>query len=234
MVRIALCFFGQPRYVNNLAVPQSYQEQFNHPEYEVDAFGHCWYSRDAIYSSSSWTQNHEDYKSDQNTVGKLYNYYNFKRFLAESPKPFHFVDQNKREMYTNMSKGTAIEYSEYRENNTLSQLYSIQTTSRLVPNDYDFYVICRYDTVLVNMPDFTKSDNNKVYLSNCGLFPDPVITFGPKYLDWSRNLFDQTQEDPYHITTFIPEEFKRCTFESRHTMQDVVHCPMFGYIQRSE
>lgn len=217
-----------------MAVPQSYQEQFNHPEYNVDAYGHCWYSRDAIYSSSSWTQNHKDYKSDENTIGKLHNYYNFKRFLVESPRQFQFEDREKANTYANMCKGTAIEYSEYRENNSLSQLYSIQTASRLAPMGYDFYVVCRYDTVVVNLPDFTQADRNKVYLSNCGHFPDPIIAFGSKFLDWSRNQYDQTQSTMFNITTFIPEEFKRCTFETRHSMQDVVHCPMFGHIQRVE
>lgn len=234
MVKVALCFYGQPRYINNLNIPKSYQEQFGKPEYQIDTFGHCWYGRDVVYSSTSWTQNHEDYKPNRDTIKNLHNYYNFNSFLVERPKNFRLPNDKVREHYKSITANHVINHTEMRENNTLSQLFSIQTVSRIVPDTFDFYVICRYDTIVQNIPDLTLADKNKLYLSNIGVFPDTILIFGKKFLDWSRNMFDDSYNKIHNVEGFMPEEFKIRTFLDKHPWSDAVHCDVQATIQREE
>ena len=232
MIKIALCFYGQPRYVNNVDVPKSYAKFFNRSDYKVESFGHCWYSKNAVYSSSSWTQNHEDYTADDNTVNALYNYYNFTRLLVERPKTFRFNDESFRERYRQVKHH--INYNEQRENNTLSQLYSIETVSKLVPDTFDYYVLCRYDTVLTGIPDFNLLDPNLLYLPDCGIFSDIVIIFSKKYLQWSRNYYTLSQEKLFDIEGFMPEEFKKHVYlDLGYNVNDARLVNMFGHIVRN-
>ena len=234
MVKVALCFYGQPRYINNRNIPISYQSEFSKPEYQIDTFGHCWYGRDTVYSSSSWTQNHADYKPDEDTLKNLHSYYNFGSLLVERPANFQLPNDDMREHYKSICSAHTINFTPMRESNTLSQLFSIENVSRMAPDIFDFYVLCRYDTIISRVPDLTMADPNKLYLCSMGLFPDPIIIFGKKFLSWSRNQFTDTVTKIYNVDGFMPEQFKMHTFLERHSWDDVVHCDMWATIQREE
>jgi hypothetical protein len=233
MVKVALCFYGQPRYVNNRNIPHSYSKQFNKDEYQLDTFGHCWYEKNVVYSSSSWTQQHADYKPNDDTIKNLYDYYSFNKLVVERPKLFILPDQLK-EHYKNICSKHVINFTEMRENNTLSHLFSIQNVSRIAPDSFDFYVLCRYDTVIDNIPDLTSVDPDKLYLCNMGLFPDPIIVFGKKFLNWSRNQYDNAVTKTYNMDGFMPENFKMHSFLEHHSWNDVIHCNMWATIMRDE
>jgi hypothetical protein len=233
MIKIALCFYGQPRYVNNKQVTESYIKYFDRPEYEVATYGHCWFKTDAVYSSSSWTQNHKDYVAVSNTLTTLHSTYNFERFLVENPINFRFKSDEIRKKYQKIDHH--INYSELRENNILSHLYSIEMVSRIVPDVFDFYVLCRYDTIMSNIPDLVTADKEKVYLPNCGDFSDIVVILGKKFLEWPKNLYTIAQSKHLPIGGFMPEEFKKHTFyEMGFNRAETIDCPMFGHIVRSE
>jgi hypothetical protein len=233
MVKVALCFYGQPRYVNNTSVPESYEKYFNRPDYEVTTFGHCWYSQDAVYKSTSWMQSHEDYVVDPNTINTLQSYYNFDKFLVERPKTFRFLNDEIRENYKKINH--SINFNELRENNILSHLYSIEAVTRLVPETFDFYVLCRYDTVITDIPDLTKANPDRVYLPDCGDFSDIVIIFGKRFLEWPRHTYSISQSQYLPIEGFMPEHFKKYVFYNcNFTREETIVCPMFGHIARSE
>lgn len=233
MVNVALCFYGQPRYVNNIDVPKSYDHYFNRPDYSVKTFGHCWFSRDAVYTPTSWMQNHSDYVVNSSVIEKLYDHYDFDGLIVEAPKTFRFQDNEIREKYKQLDHH--INFTELRENNTLSHLYSIQMVANLVPDNFDFYVFCRYDTVITDIPDLTSADREKVYLPNCGDFSDIVMVLGNRFIEWPRQMYSITQTKHLPVGGFMPEHFKKYSFyDCGFSREDTIDCPMFGNIVRSE
>lgn len=232
MIKIALCFYGQPRYVDNTEVPKSYAKFFNNPDYHVEAFGHCWYSNKVVYSSSSWTQKHEDCVADDNAISTLYKYYNFSKLLVEKPRTFSFNNPEFKEKYKQVQHH--INHTDQRENNTLSQLYSIEMATKLAPDNFDYYVLCRYDTVLTGIPDFNLLNPNTLYLPDCGIFSDIVIIMGKKYLPWTRSNYTLAQEKYFPIEGFMPEEFKKqCFFDHGFDYSETQLVNMFGNIVRN-
>jgi hypothetical protein len=196
-------------------------------------FGHCWFEKESRFSSSSWTQNHKDYIADNDTIGKLWKYYSFDKFVVEKPKQFKFHNENIREKYKQINHH--IGFNEIRENNILSHLYSIESVMNIVPDNLDYYVLCRYDTIITDIPDMTQLNSEKLYLSNCGVFPDILMIFSKKYLTWLKNLYTMTQEMQFSVNGFFPEVFKEATFfHHGYSMSDVIHTPMFGHIVRDE
>lgn len=231
MIKVALCFYGQPRFVENLSVPESYAKFFRRPEYNLESYGHCWWQKDHVYKSTSWTQDHADYAAQDDTINRLYDYYSFDRFMIEQPKNFRFIHEEFREAYKKVVH--KINYTELRENNTLSQLYSNELVAKLVPDTYDFYVLCRYDTTLTDVPDLTQLDPERLYLSNCNTFADVLYIFGKKFLPWPRVMYTLAQQKILPIDGFMPEEFKKFAFlEAGFNMSQLTYLPMFGHISR--
>jgi len=55
-MKVALAFFGQPRFVDNPEIIKTYKEVIL-DRYDTDVFGHMWWEEDAEeYDYSSWSQ----------------------------------------------------------------------------------------------------------------------------------------------------------------------------------
>ena len=240
MTSIALCFYGQPRFINNPEIANSYHKQFfSNPNYQIDCYGHLWYSNDAVYESTSWVKEMPKYGASTGTLETLYSNYNFKRLIVEEPKQFRFSNDAMRKEYLDICENTPIPLTEVRENNTLSHLYSKSQSLRMVPDDYDFYVSCRYDTVITDVPDLNQIANDMMILPNIHPnFCDPIMIFGKNFLTWGRNLYNITQSKVFRQAKdhgFFPEVFKMYSYyDMGFSKEQIVYSNMFGHIQRSE
>jgi hypothetical protein len=239
MTSVALCFYGQPRFINNPEIARSYHKAFfSNPNYQVDCYGHVWYNNDAVYESTSWVKEMPTSRPREDTLSTLYRNYNFKRLLVEAPQQFK-LSEHYRQQYIELCKDTPIPWNETRENNTLSHLHSKSTSLMFADPGYDFYVSCRYDTVLTDIPDLTNIPTDKIILpNNHPNFSDTIMIFGEKYLPWARNLsiilYDKVWAQARNHG-FFPEVFKMYSYyDMMHTKEDIIYTPMFGHIQRSE
>ena len=118
-------------------------------------------------------------------------------------------------------------YSQKDLNNIWSQLYSIEQVSNLVEKSYDFYILARYDSIIKNCLDYTSIKNDKLYCPNThNNMPDMIMSFGPKYLSWSKNLYTDILDVYPRVSNPTPESFKKQTFLNRHSEVDIVPCSM--------
>lgn len=240
MPSVALCFYGQPRFINNPEIVKSYHKAFfSHPNYQVDCFGHLWYSNDAVYESTSWVNKMPSCEASDTTLSTLYRNYNFKRLIVEEPREFRFINDDMRPRYEDLCKDTPIPIDDVRENNTLSHLYSKSSVLKNVPNDYDFYVSCRYDTIVTDVPDLNSISNDKMILPNKHPnFCDPIMIFGKNFLTWGRNVYSITQTVFFEEARnhgFFPEVFKMYSYyRLGHKKEEIVYSDLFAHIQRSE
>jgi hypothetical protein len=239
MTSVALCFYGQPRFINNPEIARSYHKAFfSNPNYQVDCYGHVWYNNDAVYESTSWVKEMPTSRPREDTLSTLYRNYNFRKLMVEEPRQFRLHDRW-REKYRQLCENTPIPLTETRENNTLSHLYSKAASLMFAGSDYDFYVSCRYDTVLTDIPDLSKMPNDKMILpNNHPNFSDTVMIFGKKFLPWGKNLYIMIHDRVFEEARnhgFMPEVFKMYSYYAMgYSKEDIIYTPMFGHIQRSE
>lgn len=159
------------------------------------------------------------------------------------PKAKAFVDErftNKhpaREVYG--ESGNHWNFKNY--SNIMSQMYSIKSVANIVKSYaeetntiYDFIVLARYDTVLINFPDLNVCDKYKFYLpGHHPRFPDTIQFFGPKYLTWALNSFDDVEDVYEDIWEPSPEAFKMGLFLKWFEHSDLAPCPMDAACIRS-
>jgi hypothetical protein len=233
-MKIAILLFGQPRFVNNEKVIQSYENLRN--TYDVDFFCHSWIDNESNYFNCSSWSGLKDLKNIKDADIFIKNFYRPKRYIFEAPKAFSFNNKIQKHLddnWTNFSN----HWSVNNYSNILSQLYSIQKVSNLASSfkdDYDFYILGRYDTYLENFPDLNSLDVDKLHLSNHhNKFPDMVFLYGKRFLLWSNNVFDDQNDVYIKIWEPSAEFFKANSFFKRFNEEDLMPNKMMAYAIRS-
>ena len=240
-MKVALLFFGQPRYVDNQQVIDTYKSSIL-DKYDTDVFCHMWWSEEGgEFDYSSWS------KISQCPIPKealkvVCDNYNPILVGYEEPKTFElppnakkFVDDNFTGKHPDGNHWNSKNYS-----NVMSQLYSIKSAANIfesysqeIGEEYDWIVLARYDTVLVNFPDLAQCDPNKFYLpGHHPRFPDTIHAFGPKFLDWAKNAFDDIDFVYENIWEPSPEAFKMGAFLRRYDLSDLAPYPMDAHCIR--
>lgn len=240
--RIAVLYYGQPRFVNNKKIYENTKKQI-FDLYETDCFSHVWFSEtEKEFLTSSWSNIHKC-PIEKNSIEIINNNYKPKILLVEEPKYFTFPDKL-RKIIDNNFTGKSHFYNAKNYNNLLSQLYSIETISRNFTNyciknnkKYDFIILNRYDSVVENIPTLDHTKKEKFIIpNNHNDFPDTIIIYDYKFLDWSNNLFtDIFVNENFFIPLEkpIPEFFKKRSFFSRYKNSDLLSCSMYGHFLRS-
>lgn len=149
-MRIAFCFYGQPRnYMKGYDNINTFI--LNQENLSVDFFFHAWIlNKDMLYPTSPWRNIPiETLLYNENTVNDLINLY--KPVLCEVEEQIQTFDEN---IYANTIAYNNIVCSSKRNNinNTLSQMYSRNKVRNLVnryihtsQTIYDTIIICRFD-----------------------------------------------------------------------------------------
>ena len=172
MRRIALCFFGQARFLNNLECYNSHLTNILLP-YQTDVFLHAWWTTGLTeYKPSKWSRL-SSVPMDKYTIKKLRQFYNPLHAIYEPPRSF---DDNE-----DMS-------------NVKSHLYSIKRVGEAFrdytsPNDYDFIVLSRFDNIIVSFPNLRDLENGFYKMAGHPGVADQLFVFSPEYVNF-MNVYD--------------------------------------------
>lgn len=207
-MRVALCFFGQPRLLEN---PYTYNSHVEHivNKYPTDVYTHNWISNEnSQFSYSDWALDkmEEDWKQEhsKDVEDRIREMYSPIVSKFDTTRTFQLSEES-REIVKNLPF-----YSANNENNTLSQLYSISECLKLIQtDDYDFIILSRYDNFIYNLPDLNGLDRNSFYITNrYAHFADVLLIGGIRQVR-SLICFDRIEQMCSKLTMFIPEEFKK-------------------------
>lgn len=239
MMKVALLFYGQPRFIDNLEVYDSYKTNIL-DRYDTDVFCHTWWSKEnSEYEYSTWSKISKC-PILPNALDIIKERYEPRVLLSEEPKTFEFSNKVKEFVEANFLKSSpeGVHWNAKNYSNVLSQLYSIKEVSQVfdcffTSKIYDWVILARYDTVLINFPDLHKCDNTKFYLpDHHPRFPDTIQFFGPRYIEWSKNIFNDVDDVYQNIWQPSPEAFKMCSFLKRFTIEDLAPYPMDAHCIR--
>lgn len=234
-MKIAILYYGQPRYLDNPRPFDAYNREL-FTKYNCTNFVHTWYGRDIKeHEVSTWVGT--SIQQDPNAVVKIIDMYSPVVLKVEIPRVFEIDPLMKKHIEENF------EFNDLNVRNIMSHLYSISEVSKLVreyqmerSEFFDWFVLARTDMVIRGMPDFWKSDNSKLYLpNNHSNFPDTIVAFGQKYLDWACNLYQSslTTKVLEGIREPTAESFKMQSFIQLHKETDLAPCSMYGDVVRS-
>lgn len=182
-MKIAVLFFGQLRIApgNNLNYDSliKFIKAKNPTVDTIDIYSHCWFDSDAKnYDISPWVPH-----SSSNVFSDIPNFILHKykpiKILFEKPKTFCNILSDKYQ-----SNGCT-RWTDMQLSNMISQLYSVQSVCNLVPDNYDFYILTRYDLEYLDFPDLSTIKNTENTRES-----DLLEIFGSNNLLAYRNLID--------------------------------------------
>ena len=189
-MKLALCLFGEPRYVKSEIAYNLYKE-FILNEYEVDVYGHTWIAD--FYQPSSWS-NSPDVVGSKDIPDVIRDQYKGIKLVAETARSFH---ENRN------------------RNNFISQIYSINEVANLIenPDQYQFILIGRYDLLLSRFESINDLTEGYYSTNRHPIFADQLVFLSPKYLP-ALKLFDSIDQVQIGSGDIISvERFKLDCFE---------------------
>jgi hypothetical protein len=224
-MKVALCFFGQPRLLDNPYTWLSHKNLII-DRYNTDVFIHTWISGNEIQFELA-THIQEKHKpfliEDKNSEEKILKKYKPKKYIFEKPKYFSLDEETKnllkekKQEYENRINGSFL-WTPNNENNTLSQIYSITKVINLLKDEkYDWVILSRYDNYMKDFPNLYQLDSNNLYIAEDlpYNFNDVLIFGGQSQMD-SLACYDKIPELCYKISYFASEEFKRVAFLDKY------------------
>ncbi len=194
-MKVALLFFGQPRFLGN---PLPFQTHRDHilNKYETDVFCHTWWSPDQTsYDTSSWSHI-GNAPADKNSINKIVDLYKPKVTKFQESMIFKTSDE------TNFNKVTRIyDWAYKNKNNIISHLYSFTKVGEILEDFiattdtvYDFVIVSRLDAEIMRLPNLKTLNPDKFYLpSHHDKFPDNLFVFGPKFIKF-LNIYPNIEE----------------------------------------
>lgn len=203
-MKLALCLHGQPR---------NYKYGYNYlksilKSYDVDTYIHMWWDKsvvDSEYESAPWLKNP---KIENNMDESIKALYKPKKILIDTPRKF---------IPLRYYEGTADFEGEDRHdlmfNNISSRMYSLQKVLSLIDKeDYDFYIITRFDILISSLPYFSSFQSDKIY-TNTGhekrlIYNDFMWIVGKKHLNVFKSIYDDI-DDIYDGMSNLTERHKR-------------------------
>lgn len=218
-MRVALCFSGQPRNIEN---PHTWISHKHHiiDKYHVDVFAHTWINEDERqFEYSDWV-NEKSVTESKNSNELILKKYKLKNYIFEKPKIFSLDEECRKIILERedifFQKYNQKYYSINNENNTLSQLYSVSKSIELIKYEkYDWVILSRYDNYIWNLPNLYQLDKNNLYLNNRQNFNfSDLLIFGGQSQIESLNCYNKIPELCKKINYFTPEEFKRVAYQN--------------------
>ena len=220
-MKVALLLFGQPRFLNDSRVVESFN--YLKSKFALDVFCHTWWSEEEnTYTCSDWT-NIKKCPVNEKTIEIIKNIYKPKKLKWEPSRTFK-TNSEIHKFILNKFPNHSL-WTEKHANNIQSQLCSIQSVSRLFEKykqDYDFVILDRFDTYLKIEEDISQLPRDAFYLSNIHQrFPDMIFMYGTKFLDWSSNVYDDFSDPDVYQNVWEPicEPFKFYCFYKRFSLK---------------
>lgn len=228
-MKFAICFFGQPRFLDNNVVQKCYIDLIK--KYSADVYLHSWISSTDIkepLSTSSWVPPVYETKD---AVNKLISWLSPKKFRFDSPFTGRLSDYS-RNIASSMES-----YSERNELAILSHLKSIKECVDLIdyPESYDFILVTRYDVMLENFPNLNDIDSKKFYIRHQPnlWWYDAAQLCGGKFFRAFHSVDNVEGIVEYlhkHDRRFYPELFKKRQYEiAGYSFNDVEYTSNLEY-----
>lgn len=219
-MKVALCFFGQPRWLENPYVWLSHKYWII-DKYDTDIYIHTWINEDEKKFEYA-DQVRDELKTHEikNSTKIILDKYKPIKYIFEKNKEFFFDDNTRKILidkkvdYENKINGT-FNYTLTNEKNHLSQLYSMSKSISLLENKkYDWVILSRFDNYIYDFPNLYILDSNNLYLNNnfYHIFSDVLIFGGQNQME-TLNCFDILPELSKKIYYFTPEEYKRVAYQ---------------------
>lgn len=229
-MKVAILFFGQPRFIENAQVLHTYKNLIR--RYDADVFCHVWYTEIGKYETSTCSTLLDGCDSNKNAIDVINENYKPKRILVEDASRKFFMPPAAKQFLDAKFTNRTAHWNERNYACVLSQLYSIQSVSRLFEQyekennqKYDWIVLVRYDGYIHALPrlDHPKLPQDKFYISDHHPnFPDLVFCYSRRFCDWSSNVFDDVASVYDTIWEPSGEAFKSGSFYKRFTAHDII------------
>lgn len=241
-MKVALLFFGQPRYLDDDRAYNDYKRLIL-DRYDTDVYIHTWFDEaGGKYDVSTWAQMHGAKNAVilPDSIERLKRMYNPKVLVHEKPQKFELPPECKAfvdEKFTD--KHPEGHWNPGNYSNIMSQLKTIQRVAQLYEetgDKHDIIVLARLDTWLENFPDdLSALDPSKFYLpGHHNRFPDVIHICGRRYLGWMKNAFNDINNPRvfHNIWEPSPEAFKGMAFLLRYRQSDLSPNPMNAHTIR--
>jgi len=241
-MKVALLFFGQPRYLDDDRAYNDYKRLIL-DRYDTDVYIHTWFDEaGGKYDVSTWAQMHGAKNAVilPDSIERLQRMYNPKVLVHEKPQKFVLPPECKAfvdEKFTD--KHPEGHWNPGNYSNIMSQLKTIQRVAQLYEetgDKHDIIVLARLDTWLENFPDdLSALDPSKFYLpGHHNRFPDVIHVCGRRYLGWMKNAFNDINNPRvfHNIWEPSPEAFKGMAFLLRYRQSDLSPNPMNAHTIR--
>lgn len=230
-MKIALCLFGQPRYITNSKIFEHHKKAI-YSQGDVDVFSHCWFDEtESVFEQSDWSYS-ENLTVDGNTIQIIEERYNPKRKIFEPQRDFtpslnvkNVVNDLKDQRF-NKDKNIF---------NIYSQLYSIQKSVELFQEHckessekYDFLILTRYDVMIWSFPMLKNLERGKYYIGGYdnvgGHYPgfnDYVHILDPSLAEGCKVFYD-IEESLKECESLCIEEIKQIALAKKYCYPKIV------------
>jgi hypothetical protein len=209
MKKIAICFYGQPRKLEEgyYSIQQSFYNKYEN----IDTFVHTWFDENKEkYDASTYRNIDEnELKIDKKCIEKIKELYSPVQMIVDKPVSFDFTNISQSRMYKN-SNQTLI----YNLSNTFSQIYSKYQVGKIFEKYSQQYSI-QYDIVICIRFDFL----NIIPINICSLLENKIYSSPQKdnrfLIDDNLIICTNQQLFLYYAKTFenIPHFCDDSTFE---------------------
>ena len=184
-MKVALCIFGQPRFLDN-PHPFKSHKKYILDKYDVDCYCHMWWkSGIKEFDANPWAFKSQKCKATSiDPIALITSQYHPVKIIADEPRNFKLSDNTLALTRKHFPKD--FRWSDKILSNICSHLCTIENSVRLIENKskYDFIIVSRYDNFIHDLPDLYKLNNSKFYLSDHHFrFPDLMYIFGHKFIE---------------------------------------------------
>jgi len=228
-MKVALLLFGQPRFIENEAVLNTYKGIIS--RYNADVFCHVWWDETGVYETSTCSTLN-GCSIHKNAIDIIKENYKPKVIKVESAARKFFMPPQAKQFLDDRFTNKAEHWNERNYGCVLSQLYSIQSVSRLfeeyekqTQQTYDWIILARFDGLVKIMPSLNhpKLPKDKFYISDQhSNFPDLLFCYARRFCNWSSNVFDDVPSIYHTIWEPSCEAFKSGSFYKRFARHDVL------------
>lgn len=230
-MKVALCLYGQPRYLDN-PVPYKTHIDNIYSQVDVDVFTHFWLDEGDRYDSSDWSNKYENYILPD-TLSLINEKYKPVRIVYENTKIFEMIDNDRM-------KGLTL-YTDNNYQNLNCHLYSLERVLEMLEKhieetgtSYDFVIVSRYDNIIHSFPDLKSLSSDKFYKSSqYQHFVDLMFVFNPVFINGLK-AHQNFGELSNSVQSFIAEDYKLNNFLKYHSHDNIISTNITPGIARSK
>lgn len=244
-MKIALCFSGQPRFINECFSFISKNVIGNN---DVDVFGHLWFDTDLQTNPYKYggDGNWVHQRINDKAIEDFKNLYNPKKLIVEESKKFNdfelisnldisvkkywpgFIDNPKEPNYQNRVINNCLSYF-YSLNEVckIKKLYEYENNFK-----YDVVIRCRTDSIVKTKLDYKKYDMSFLNYSSINNQPDGMVC---DWFNFSSSINMDAFMSVFSVSSLI---FKKCMNENNNAwchellhrkILDVFNIPIKGH-----